>query len=93
MTTASKTNRLEARVSQDHKILIEKAAALEGLSLTDFIVSNLVAASHRVIQEHQILRLSLEDSEAFVNALRNPPEPNERLKLAAVRYKQLRSVQ
>ena len=41
------------------------------------------------IEQHQILKLNLEDSESFVNALLNPPSPNEALKAAALRYKQV----
>ncbi|MFB2924300.1 DUF1778 domain-containing protein [Aerosakkonema funiforme] len=41
------------------------------------------------IEQHQIINLNLEDSEAFVNAILNPPPPNEALKAAALRYKQV----
>jgi uncharacterized protein (DUF1778 family) len=34
----------------------------------------------------------MEDSEAFVDALLNPPKPNDALKAAALRYKQVMSV-
>jgi uncharacterized protein (DUF1778 family) len=45
-----------------------------------------------VVEKHQILKLSIEDSEAFVEALLNPPEPNEVLKAASQRHKKLISV-
>lgn len=84
--------RLEARISPEIKALLQKAADLEGRTLTDFVVASAQAEAYRVIQTHQTLKLSLEDSEAFVNALLNPPEPNDALKAAALRYKQVMSI-
>lgn len=81
--------RLEARVTPETKALLQKAADLSGRTLTDFVTSSAQAEAQRVIQQHQTLKLSLEDSEAFVNALLNPPEPNDALKAAALRYKQV----
>jgi uncharacterized protein (DUF1778 family) len=90
-TTGQKTSaRLEVRISPEIKALIQKAADLEGRSLTDFVVATVQAAACKVIEQHQILKLSVEDSEAFVNAILNPPKPNNSLKSAAVRYKQFR---
>ena len=41
------------------------------------------------IEQHQRLKLDLDDSETFVNALLNPTQPNKALKAAALRYKQM----
>jgi uncharacterized protein (DUF1778 family) len=92
MTTANTSARLEARISQETKALVQKAADLEGRTLTDFVVSSVQAAAYKVIEQHQTLMLSLEDSEAFVSAILNPPQPNEALKSAALRHKQTMSV-
>jgi uncharacterized protein (DUF1778 family) len=95
MTTAHHPKalaRLEARISQETKALVQKAADLEGRSLTDFVVASAQAAAYRVIEQHQTLRLNIEDSEAFVDAILNAPQPNEALKAAALRYKQVISV-
>jgi uncharacterized protein (DUF1778 family) len=92
MTTANTPARLEARLSQETKALVQKAADLEGRTLTDFVISSVQAAAYKVIEQHQTLKLSLEDSEAFVNAVLNPPQPNEALKSAALRYKKTLSV-
>ncbi|MFM6727175.1 MAG: DUF1778 domain-containing protein [Dolichospermum sp.] len=40
-----------------------------------------------MIQENEIMILSRKDQEIFVEALVNPPEPSEKLRLAAQRYK------
>jgi uncharacterized protein (DUF1778 family) len=88
--TSQKTSaRLEARISQETKALVQKAADLEGRSLTDFVVESVQKAAYKVIEQHQTLKLSIEDSEAFVEAILNPPKPNEALKLAALAYQQI----
>ena len=92
MATANRRKsmaRLEARVSPETKALLQKAADLEGRTLTDFVVASVQAEAYRVIEQHQTLKLSIEDSEAFVDALLNPPKPNDALKAAALRYKQV----
>ncbi|MGF1602999.1 MAG: DUF1778 domain-containing protein [Thermosynechococcaceae cyanobacterium] len=78
--------RLEARVSPETKALLQKAADLEGRTLTDFVVACIQAEAYRVIEQHQSLKLSIEDSEAFVDTLLNPPQPNDALRAAALRY-------
>jgi uncharacterized protein (DUF1778 family) len=42
--------RLEARVSAEQKALMERAAALEGRSLTDFVVGSAQAAAAATIR-------------------------------------------
>lgn len=91
-THSKSTARLEARISQEIKALVQKAADLEGRSLTDFVVTSVQAAAMEVIKQHQTLQLSIEDSEALVDALLNPPEPNDALKAAALEYKRIMSV-
>ncbi len=89
LTPSKAIARLEARISPETKLLLQKAADLEGRTLTDFVVASVQAEAYRVIDKHQKLKLNLEDSQAFVDALLNPPLPNEALKKAALRHKQL----
>ncbi|MGF1539266.1 MAG: DUF1778 domain-containing protein [Pleurocapsa sp.] len=94
---ATKSNRktmarLEARISPEIKALLQKAADLEGRTLTDFVIASVQAEAYRVIEQHQRLKLNVEDSEAFVDALLNSPKPNDAMKAAAKRYKQVISV-
>lgn len=84
-----KTERLEARVATHVKELIQRAADLEGRSLTDFMLDNLQEAAKRVIKEHNVMILSESDSKLFVESMLNPPEPNEALKRAARRHREL----
>ena len=84
--------RLEARITPETKALLQKAADLEGRTLTDFVIASVQSEALRVIERHQTLKLSMGDAEAFVDALLNPPQPNDALKAAAIRHKQVISV-
>lgn len=46
----------------------------------------------RISKRHQTLKLNIEDAETFVDALFNPPKPNNALKAVALRYQQIMSV-
>jgi uncharacterized protein (DUF1778 family) len=75
--------RIEARVSPEQKELFERAAAIEGVTLTDFAISTMHRAATSVVQKHTTIELSVRTQRALVEALRNPPEPNEALREAA----------
>ena len=81
--------RLEARISREQKQLFQRAADLQGRTLTDFVVSSAQEVAVRTIGEMQIIRLNAEDSRAFAEALLNPREPTERLRAAARRYREM----
>jgi uncharacterized protein (DUF1778 family) len=80
--------RLETRVTAEQKRLIERAAALQGRTVTDFVLTSVQDAARRAIEEHQILDLSLRDSQAFVQALIEPTPVNDRLRDTIRRYRQ-----
>ena len=83
----AKDARLEARTTRAQKALFEKAAAIQGVSLTDFILVSLQEAATRIVVERQNMRLTERDSRSFVKALLSPTSPGKRLKAAARRYK------
>lgn len=81
--------RLDMRVSHELKALLQRAAAVRDQSLTDYVLSRAGEAAARDIREHEVLSLSLRDSERFAQLLLDPPEPNERLRAAARRHDDL----
>ncbi len=88
--TRQRGERLEARVSRETKVLFERAAALEGRSLTDFLVTSGVEAAKRTIREKEFLDLTERDRTVFVTALlMSAPEPNARLRKAAEQHRRL----
>ena len=80
--------RLETRVTADQKRLIEHAAALQGRTVTDFVLTSVQDAARRAIEEYQHLELSVRDSQAFVQALVEPRPVNERLHDTVRRYRE-----
>ncbi|MDE3175900.1 MAG: DUF1778 domain-containing protein [Pseudomonadota bacterium] len=87
-TTRARAQRLETRVTAEQKSLIERAAALQGRSVTDFVLTSAQDAARRAIAEHQQLELSVRDSEAFVDALLNSKPVNDRLRDTIRRYRE-----
>jgi len=85
-----RSERVEARVTFEQKKLIERAAALEGRSLTDFLLSSAQAAAADTIARHELLKLTPDDQDVFVAALLNPPSPNKALRAAVARYRTVR---
>ena len=87
-TQAKKTERLEARLTRKQKRAIAQAAAIRGLSTTDFVVTSAQAAATETIKETQVLVLRGDAQAAFVDAILNPPEPVAAAKAAAREYQQ-----
>lgn len=82
----TKHRRLQARISDEQKELMQRAADLEGRTLSDFVIDSAQRRAEEVIREHEVIRLSPRDSRAFVEALLNPPPPSERVRALAARY-------
>jgi len=79
--------RLEARITADQKALIQRAAELEGRSVTDYVVSRVQDAAKRAVEAHDVIVLSAAESRAFVDALFQPPSVNERLRDSVRRHR------
>jgi len=84
--------RLETRITLDQKNLIERAAALQGRTVTDFVLTSVQEAARRAIDEHQRIDLSVRDSEAFVDAMLNPQPVNDRLRDTVRLYRQVTGI-
>ena len=88
-TRGQRQARLEARVSPEQKALFERAAALQGQSLTDFLVQSALTAAEEVIRNRETITLTARDTAALVEALLDPPPPNEALRAALRRHHDL----
>lgn len=73
--------------------LLKRAAELQGRTMTDFVVATAVAEARRVVAEHDVVRLSLEDQREVAAALLNPPEPTDALRRAFARRRDLLGVE
>jgi uncharacterized protein (DUF1778 family) len=84
----AKEDRLSVRISRDIKNRLGRAAAIRGQTLSDFIVTTLLPVAENVIQGHQTVLVSERDYSAVIDALNNPPKPNDALLNAAKDYKE-----
>jgi uncharacterized protein (DUF1778 family) len=88
MPSAQRVERLELRATTAQKRLIKRAAELTGTTVAAYILSHVQEAAAATIREFESLSLRDEAREVFVQALLNPPEPNDALKAAAARHQQ-----
>jgi uncharacterized protein (DUF1778 family) len=84
--------RLEARVTPGQKELIERAAQVQGRTVTDFVITTLQEAARKAIEESAVWKLSQDQQKTFVEALMKPPSPNRKLRAAYQRYKKFSAV-
>jgi uncharacterized protein (DUF1778 family) len=78
----TKDERLEARVPADLKTMFQRAADLEGVTLSDFVITALVERSRVTIREHEVITLTGRNREVFLEALQNPPKISPKLAAA-----------
>ncbi len=85
-TERKREERMDFRVSEEHKRLIESAAAVAGVPLSAFAVSTLVQTARDVLAQHGHTSLSRKDAQRFL-ALLDEEKPTSVLKRAAQKYK------
>ena len=78
--SANKNSRFEMRLSQEQRSRIDQAAELQGMSASQWALSNLMDAADRDIREAHMLRLSDESWNAFITAL-DGPMPDQLVRL------------
>jgi uncharacterized protein (DUF1778 family) len=83
----AKDERLDLRVTQDVKALIQKAADLEGRSVSDFILGTVLPEARRVLLEDSVIRMSRAGQEQVAALLAEPAAPNRRLRTLFARHK------
>lgn len=89
MSTLEAKTRVSARVTENVHETLAEAAALVGATLNQFVVQSALQKAREVIESERIIRLTEKDADVFFEALENPPEPNEALKAAAQRHREL----
>lgn len=87
MSSELKKQRLDVRLPATAKDQIEKAAELQGRSVSDFVVAAALSHATQVIEQQMVLKLCLEDSMALAQAFVTEPEPNKKAIEAARRYR------
>jgi len=87
------TARLEARISKELHATLKRAAALQNVTMTDFVVNAVRDAARNAIEQTEVLRLSMTDQERFAAALLSPPKVSPALNRALARHRKLISAE
>jgi uncharacterized protein (DUF1778 family) len=91
-TESIKQARFELRLSEQEKVIFEKASKLSGhKTLSSFITSIVRKQARKIIDNHEKILATENDKEIFFNAILANHEPNEKLKKAAQKYLALHS--
>jgi uncharacterized protein (DUF1778 family) len=85
---AARTERFEARVAPREAARIRRAASLENMSTSAFVVSSAVSRADEVIASHQMTAVPPDFFDRLVRALEEPGKTLPRLARAARRARQ-----
>jgi uncharacterized protein (DUF1778 family) len=86
-TSKAKDSRIDLRVTQEQKELLEKAASLRGISLSAYTLLHLLPVAKQDIDTQERLILSDRDRDLFMSIMENPPELQGNLKTAIKKYR------
>lgn len=81
--THSDNGRVELRLRPEDKATLTRAASIERLDLTGYILRNVLPQAEAVIEREERQELSERDSSRVLELLDNPPAPPARLVRAA----------
>jgi uncharacterized protein (DUF1778 family) len=85
---AARDQRLDLRIQGDLKMLIERAAALSGETLSTFVLGSTLRRARKVLREADVIELSNEARDRFLAVLDDADaRPNAALMKAAERHK------
>jgi uncharacterized protein (DUF1778 family) len=87
-TSKAKGSRIDLRVTQEQKELLERAAALKGVSLSAYTLFYVLPAAKQDVDSHERLVLSNRDRDLFMAVMENPPELKGKLKSAIKKYRE-----
>ena len=80
MTTVLRQARMELKTSEAMKELLVKAASLDGLDLTSFVLGPAIEKARQVLNAHANIELSRQGQLALVQALQKPGQPTAAMK-------------
>lgn len=85
----TRSKRLEARIKPDTLILVQRAAEMQGSSVSDFVVAAAEGAARKALEDAYTIHLSVEDQRRFVELMLDPPEPSTALRRAKEAHEKL----
>ena len=88
---AAKSRRIEVRVSPSAKIVLERASAMSGRSISQIVLQGAEMEAQRILDDAASIKLNTEESLRFAKALLNPPPAPKRLLAALERHNKRRA--
>jgi uncharacterized protein (DUF1778 family) len=85
--SSAKDCRIDLRVTQEQKEILERAASLKGISLSAYTLIHVLPAAKQDIDANEKLVLSNRDRDLFMSVMENPPELRGKLKSAIHNYR------
>jgi uncharacterized protein (DUF1778 family) len=82
-------DRMDFRLERTVKQRIERAATLTGQTVSAFAVSALMREANSILAEHEAIVLNADASRKFLARLDKDIKPNQNLRRAAKRHKEL----
>lgn len=86
--TRIKDNRIDLRVTQEQKELLERAATIKGISVSAYTLLHVIPAAKQDVDSHERLVLSDRDRDLFMSVMENPPALKGKLKSAIAQYRE-----
>lgn len=88
MAASLAEGRIEFRISMEEKRRIERAAAAQGRSVSDFAKEVLTQKAQAILEAYESVQLSDRDRDTFLQLLDAAPSPNAALEAAARRHRE-----
>jgi uncharacterized protein (DUF1778 family)/predicted GNAT family N-acyltransferase len=82
----ARSERLNARITPDDQALLTKVAAMQGVSVSTFVIQAARARANALLRRQRLIRLSARDQKTLISALLSPAEPNVALVRAAASH-------
>ncbi len=86
LTQNTKERRLELRLTANQRHDLEEAAAIQGLSLSSYLLHSSLRQAQQDLSQQRTLALEPQEQQKVIRALAQPPAPNPRLRKAARAY-------
>lgn len=79
-TLAVKDARMELKTTKETKELLSKAAILDGMDLSAFMLACAIEKARAILKDHAVIDLSAEGQKKLAALLNEQPAPNEAMK-------------
>jgi uncharacterized protein (DUF1778 family) len=81
-------SRMDLRIPQEVRDIIDHAATMEGRTRTDFVIAAALERAEQVIERRKLIRLTMQDQELLVASLLEDrvEEPSQYIKEIAQEY-------